>query len=208
MPGLLYKSSYKSKYRLKCKSSKKIARQLLTCWFFIAMVGNPVSLQAEKILAKEYFVKAAFLYNFARLVEWPAKTFSSDSDPIRLCFIGNNPFGEAIKTLENKTVKNRTLQIYRDIELDSASQCQILFISESEKNRMAIIPEQLNQYPVLTVSELPGFAQNQGHIRLYLDTDKTLSLEVNLDAIIRANLKISSRILTLATIVNSEEVIE
>jgi len=172
------------------------------------MMINPITVHAEKLLAKEFFVKAAFLYNFARLVEWPENTFSSDTDPIRLCFMGDDPFDEALKTIQNKMVKGRPLLIHRGIALDNVSQCQILFISKSEKNRLHIIPEKLGQYPVLTVSELPGFAQERGHIRLFLANDNTLSLEVNLDAIIQSNLQISSRILMLATIVNSEEVIK
>lgn len=200
MPGLIYK--------FKFKFINQIVRHCLFCWFFILLVFNPITLQANNLLAKEYFVKAAFLYNFARLVEWPPNTFKSDIDPIRICFMGEDPFGDALKTIENKKVKGHPILIHRGIALNNAFQCQILFVSQSEQDRIASIPKKLNQYPVLTVSELPGFAHERGHIRLFLADSGTLSLEVNLDAIIQANLRISSRILTLAKIVNSEEVIE
>lgn len=200
MPGLVS--------TLKCKLLNQVMRQLVFSVCFILPLFNTATLHGESLLHKEYFVKAAFLYNFARLVEWPANTFSSDTDPIRICFMGDDPFDEALKTIENKKVKSRPLLIQRSVGLDNASRCQLLFVSQSEKYQLADILERLKQYPVLTVSELPGFAQERGHIRLFVADDETLSLEVNLDAILGANLQISSRILTLATIVNSDEVIE
>ena len=163
---------------------------------------------ADNILAKEYFVKAAFLYNFARLVEWPSATFKTKNTPFRLCFIGSEPFGKALRSLRNKKVNGHHLIIQRDVTLSDASRCQILFISQSEKNNIADILTTLNHAPVLTVSEVSEFAEQAGHIRLFLAADKKLSLEVNLDAINKAGLIISSRILTLAKIVSSKGTIK
>ena len=179
-------------------------RRPLSCLLFITMMMTSTLVQAENILAREYFLKTAFLYNFARLVEWPAGTFNTKTDPFRLCFIGKEPFNEALRSIRNKTVRGRSLLIQRDVSLNEASQCQILFISQSEKNNIPDILTTLHQAPVLTVSELAGFAEQNGHIRFFLSNDEKLSLEVNLDAIKRAGLKISSRILTLAKIVSSE----
>jgi len=160
---------------------------------------------AGNILAKEYYVKAAFLYNFARLIEWPTTAFPTETSPFHLCFIGKEPFDSALRSIRNKKINGRSLIIHRGIFSDHASKCQILFISQSEKNNIPHILSILNHAPVLTVSELPGFAEQQGHIRLFLSNDEKIKLEINHDAINKAGLKISSRILTLAKIVSTRE---
>ncbi|MCK5647678.1 MAG: YfiR family protein [Gammaproteobacteria bacterium] len=182
-------------------------RRSLSCLFFITMMITSTQAYAENILAREYFLKAAFLYNFARLVEWPATTFKTETDPFRLCFIGKEPFNKALRSIRNKKVNSRPLMIQRDVNLNEASRCQILFISQSERHNIPFILTALHQTPVLTVSESAGFAEQNGHIRFFLSNDEKLRLEVNLDAITQAGLKISSRILSLAKIVSSKRAI-
>lgn len=181
-------------------------------WLFITLQIAAILLSAnahaDNILAKEYFLKAAFLYNFSRLVEWPAATFTNNYEPFQLCFIGEEPFAEALESIRNKKINGRPLIIQHNISLSYASQCQILFISQSEKQNIAQILTVLNQASVLTVSELPDFAEQQGHIRFFLNDDEKLRLEVNLEAIKQAGLKISSRILSLAKIVSSKRIIK
>lgn len=179
-------------------------RRYLSILLLITMMATSTQMHAENILAREYFLKAAFLYNFARLVEWPETTFKTETAPFQLCFIGNEPFNKALRTIRNKKVNGRPLIIQRDINLSNAAQCQILFISRSEKNNIPDILAALHQAPVLTVSELAGFTEQNGHIGFFLNNDEKLSLEVNLDEIKLSGLKISSRILTLAKIVSSK----
>ena len=183
---------------------KRVNRCIIS-WLFITLMMNPALLLANDILAKEYFIKAAFLYNFARLTEWPPNSFKSAIEPIRLCFMGEEPFDKALHTIRNKKVRGRPLIFLYNVALYEASRCKILFISQSEHNNIEPILGALNQYPILTVSELPGFTQKGGHIRFFLTSSNTISLEVNLEAIKQANLQISSRILTLAKIVSSAE---
>ncbi|MCW8930068.1 MAG: YfiR family protein [Gammaproteobacteria bacterium] len=168
----------------------------------------PTNIHAENILAKEYFLKAAFLYNFARLVEWPTNTSKQDSDPVRLCFIGQDPFDNALHTIQNKKVSGRPLIIQRFIDLKDAPKCHILFISRSEESQLATILNFTQQYPILTISEIPNFAEENGHIRFFLSNNEKLNLEVNLESVKNSGLIISSRILTLAKIVSSKEAIE
>jgi len=158
--------------------------------------------RAESLLAKEYFVKAAFIYNFARLVEWPDNAYNSNDKYFKLCLVGDDPFGEALKTIENKKVADRLLSIQKLEHLENVSQCQILFVRSSETQ----LPKLLNsvkQYPILTVSDMPDFAEQGGHIHLLLNDKDKLNLKVNLEAIKQANLSISSRILVLSEIVST-----
>lgn len=148
------------------------------------------------------------MYNFARLIEWPDSTPESDSDSFNLCLLGNDPFGQALSSIQNKKVAGHPLIIQRHIELKDASKCHILFISRSEKKQLANVLNFIKQYPVLTVSEIPQFAEQNGHIRLFLNNTQQISLKVNHNAILEANLSISSRILTLAEIVSTKEAIK
>jgi hypothetical protein len=175
-----------------------------------SLVTSPAKAYAESLLAKEYFLKAAFIYNFARLVEWPANTFGTDleSDSFRLCFIGKDPFENALRSIRNKKVAGRPLIIQRFIQLNEVQTCHILFISSTEEKQLQKILNAVKQSPVLTVSEIPEFAEKSGHIRFFLNKNEKLNLEVNLDSIKQAGLSISSRILTLAKIVSTKEIIE
>ena len=162
------------------------------------------SVSAESITAKEYYLKAAYLYNFARLVEWPEQVFSHPETPIRLCLIGQNPFGQALNTIQDKKVKNRTLKITTEVDILSLSTCQILFVGEQKTLAMDDILKLANKHPILTVSELENFAHKKGHIRLFLADRETLSLEINLGVLEQSGLRISSRVLTLAKIIRTE----
>ncbi len=164
-----------------------------------------VEAYAESILAREYFLKAAFLYNFARLVDWPDNSLQTTDEPFTLCLIGKDPFAQALRPIRNKKVRGHPLNIKRNISLDQIQQCHMLFISRSEQDRLQEILQAAAAYPILTVSELADFAEHNGHIRLFLNNDEKLSLEVNLNAIRAQDLTISSRILSLARIVSSTE---
>jgi len=178
---------------------------LLAGLIFILMMNYSALLCASDRQAKEYFLKTAFLYNFARLVEWPKTTFKTPSVPIRLCFIGRDNFADALTAIENKKAHSRPLIIKRDITLSDIPHCQILFISPSEEDRLSDVLKVSAQYPVLTVSELDDFAEKKGHIRFFIKGNNTLSLEINLEAAKQSDLKISSRILSIAKIVKSEQ---
>ena len=94
---------------------------------------------AETSYSKEYFVKSAFLYNFAKFVQWPAESFSNDQSPILLGILGTNPFGSALKTIDGKTVGNRSLVVKYFETIEDLDQCHVLFISKSEKKTLSEI---------------------------------------------------------------------
>jgi len=153
-------------------------------------------------VADEYHVKAAFLYNFARFVEWPGTAFQGRQAPFTICVLGADPFGGALdETVGGKQAGDRAFRILRISEAAQANPCQILFISSSERKRTAAIIAALPSAGVLTVGETDGFAaaggvinftMNEGHVRF----------QVNRRAAERADLQISSRLLSLAQIVD------
>jgi hypothetical protein len=141
----------------------------------------------------EYRVKAAYLLNFARFVDWPPSAFR-EGEPFHICVAGRNPFGsELADTVRNETVAGRTLSI-RVIRDDVAS-CHLLFIPSG----VAAAPflRQVADSPTLTVSESPGFLGQGGHINFVVDQGK-VRFEISQAAAMRQRLTISSRLLKLA----------
>ncbi len=146
----------------------------------------------------EYEIKAAFLYNFAKFVEWPADAFADPRAPIVLGIVGEDPFGSSLDTLvSGKAVNGRGLVIKRLKPGSDLRNCNILFISSSEKKHLAQILASVNGASVLTVGEMDRFIQSGGAVNLLLEENK-VRFEINLVVAARARLKISSKLLALA----------
>ena len=149
----------------------------------------------------EYHVKAAFLYSFTKFVEWPAEAFASPGAPIAICILGDDPFGDFLDVaVKGKIIRDRPLAVYRIAAAPSGHECKILFIAASERRRMPALLASVVSYGVLTVGDTAEFTAEGGVIGLKRDGDQ-IRLSVNLTAAERANLRISSRVLSLATIV-------
>jgi len=154
--------------------------------------------------ASEYQLKAVFLYNFAKFVQWPAKSFVDDHDPIIIGILGKDPFDATIdETIKSKTVKDRKLVIKRFEKIEDMEACHILFISSSEEERLAKNIEALKDSSILTVGEVKQFAKLGGIINFIVKENK-IRFEINVDAAERAKLKISSKLLKLAKIFREE----
>jgi len=165
--------------------------------------------------AGEYQLKAVFLYNFVKFVDWPIESFADADEPIIIGILGNDPFGVIIdQTIKDKTVKGRKMIVKRsenieDLGSPSARRgeekevCHILFISSSEERHLPTIIETLKDSSVLTVGEMRQFAQRGGMINFVIKENK-ISFEINVDAAERAKLKISSKLLKLAIIVRDK----
>jgi len=149
----------------------------------------------------EYQVKAAFLYTFAKFVEWPPQAFSSPSAAITICVMGDDPFGNFLDdAVSGKTVGDRRLAVYRIADLRAGSECKILFIAASERRRMSALLASVSMPGLLTVGDTPEFPAQGGVIGLRTDGER-IRLSVNLTAAEKAKMRISSRVLSLATIV-------
>jgi len=153
----------------------------------------------------EYQVKAAFLFNFARFVEWPADAFPSADSALQICVLGQDPFGrEFEQVIVDKTVSGHRIEIAHPDGVPQARSCQILFIAASEKARLASILQRLKGTSVLIVGDTPGFAALGGAINFVID-DGRVRFEINLKAAELAHLKISARLLTVAKVVLNGE---
>ncbi|MEO8125549.1 MAG: YfiR family protein [Bryobacteraceae bacterium] len=165
------------------------------------MGSTPVGLAAGEI--GEYEVKAAFLYNFARFVEWPATAFSGPRDPIVICILGDNPFGDSLSdAIRGKELAGRSFAVRRISELPLKSRCQILFVTSAGMKLLRPAAGTLKSAPILTVGETPGFGYEGGVINFKLE-DGRIRFEINVEAAEQAHLNISSKLLSLAQIVKS-----
>jgi hypothetical protein len=146
--------------------------------------------------APEYDVKAAFLYNFTKFVDWPASAFP-DTNSLKLCLLGEDPFGRSLQAVAGEQVGSRKLTVTRTDSLAKAGGCQVLFISRSERERLPQILAMVKESPVLTVGDTKGFV-DQGVIVNFILEGSKVRFEINTDAADRAGLKVSSKLLQLA----------
>jgi hypothetical protein len=149
----------------------------------------------------EYQVKAAFILNFARFVEWPPEAFSDAQAPLIVGLIGDDPFdGSLAGTLNGKTVGGRTLTYKKIRNQSDLKSCHILFISPTEKRRIKQTLAALRGNGVLTISEVEEFTRLGGIVNFFITPDNKVAFEINVDAAGQAQLKISSRVLKLARV--------
>lgn len=146
----------------------------------------------------EYQVKAAFLFNFAKFVEWPADAFAKPGDPLAICVLGKDPFGESLdQVVRGETVNGRPLVVRRPRQALEARGCQILFLAGLERQRQDEALAAVEGASILTVGEGDGFLASGGVIRFVLEQNR-VRFDVNLAAAEASRLKLSSRLLSLA----------
>ena len=176
----------------------------IATWVFAAGV---LSAQPQLLLpASEYEVKAAFLYNCAKFVEWPNDPSERPNTPISVCILGKDPFGPTIEeAVRGKTAAGRPLSITRAARLQELRRCHILFISSSEQKQVGkILADLTNAEGVLTVGETEGFTEMGGMINLTTDENR-IRFEINAEAAGRHGLKISSRLLQLVRVIRNRD---
>jgi len=152
----------------------------------------------------EYQVKAAFLYNFAKFVEWPPGTFLNPSDPIGICIAGVNPFGATLdEMVQGKKIGERAFAVRRISDAPGAKGCQILFISSTEWKRTHPLLDAVKGAAILTVGETDDFTAAGGMIAFQLAGPR-VRIQIELETAEHSHLKISSKLLSLAEIIKRQ----
>jgi YfiR/HmsC-like len=153
---------------------------------------------------EEYRVKAAFIFHFAQLVDWPPETSTGAGNSLFLCTFGEDPFQGALEsTVAGKAVGDRILRVRHLKQGDDVHPCHVLFLGKAQSKRIPMLLADLHNAPILTVGESPGFLGAGGMICFVLQ-DANVRFEINLDAATSAKLKIGSRLLILAQTVIGE----
>lgn len=149
----------------------------------------------------EYQVKAAYLLNFTRYVEWPAQAFAAPNSPVTICVLGIDPFGAVLDaTTRGRTTQGRAVAVRRIRTIAKTDECHLLFISRKTWRSQRDLPKKLRAPGLLTVGESEDFAQEGGVISFIIQNE-TVRFVVNAEARDQAGLRISSRMLSLAAAV-------
>jgi hypothetical protein len=169
--------------------------------FAVALIGAcNLSAQAPKVT--EYQVKAAYLANFGRFVEWPASVAVAKGESFNICVLGQDPFGADLDAaVAGETIGGARVLARRISRPQDAVDCRILFISSSEVSQWKEILAALKTSSVLTVSDMPQFARRGGIIQFLLDGSR-VRFDINLAATERVGLNLSSELLKLAVTVS------
>ncbi len=176
-------------------------RSSIASWFYILLlVVAPMNAPAQ---SKEYQIKAAFLFNFAQFVNWPSGAFPGTNAPFCIGVLGDDPFSGALDaTIQGETIDNHKIIVERSQNVADLKNCQMIFVSKSERKHVAEILSALDSKPILTVSEVDGFAERGGGINFYLAGTK-VRFEINPGVAQSDGLKISAQLLSLGKIVQS-----
>ena len=185
--------------------------QLLRCLLLLISTVVPACgahrLQAQydegSEISREYAIKAAYLYQFGRYVEWPAQAFADERAPLVIGVLGADPFGNLLEEIaRTKRIEGRPIVIRRFTSAADCTFCHILFVCASvDSESKTLILQKVRGNPTLLVGEEPGFAERGGTINFFLDENK-IRFEINTEVARRDQLKISSKLLSLAKIVS------
>ena len=169
----------------------------LSVVFILWTLAGVAILRAQN-LPTEYEVKAAYLYQFGKFVEWPEGALARSGDDFAICTLGMDPFGSVLdETISGRGVQSKKVIAKRLASANEAADCNILFISSSEQNHLSEILKMVQGKGVLTVGEMRNFLSQGGMIHFQMEQNK-VRFEINLSAVEHANLKVSSQLLKVA----------
>ena len=186
---------------------------ILTLWLFLLTATQ--SAPADDTIVPEYQIKAAFLYNFLKFVEWPKAKIGESNEPIIVSTIGQDVFQDAFDSIKNKTLEGRKIVIkkfegieelqkadskkkYRQhSQIEAIRKSHLLFICPSEKIYIADILKSVKGHNILTVADTQSFLEAGGIINLMME-EKKVRFEINMVSAKEADIQIRSQLLRLA----------
>lgn len=176
----------------------RLSLRAAACLCLLCLLASSVPIvlaQGAQTAFGEYQVKAAFLYNFAKFVEWPPR---DEKGSLKIGILGDDPFGDYLdKVIHDKTIRSRPIETRHFRSVDNLEVCDILFISSSESKRTLDVIKILAGVPVLTVGEGRGFAEQGGMIGLVIDDGK-VRFDINAKAAKASGITVRSQLLDLA----------
>lgn len=178
------------------------------CLLLLRAFAEPAALSAElgppDPRAAEYQLKAAYLYNFARFVEWPEGAFESPRTEIVIGILQPDPFGTVIDSLlQNRRAGGRPICVERFDPTQDAVPCHILFVPREVESQLDASWMEAPRF-TLVVGESPGFAARSGMVNFF-EEEERLRFEINPQVIRSHGLRVNSKLLSLAVLVDPQE---
>jgi hypothetical protein len=165
---------------------------------------HPTPSNAQEQITAEYQVKASYLCNFAKFVEWPTEVFPAQDSPLTIGIVGEDPFGQALDAEALKTTADGHKMVVKRFRWDQDfRRSQLIFIGLTEKKHLGPILSSVKGASVLTVSEIDNFSSVGGMIGFVFDVDR-IRFEINLDPAADSHIRISSKLLSLARTVRGK----
>ena len=174
----------------------------VACVFAMGMFGPAVA-RSDESGQEGALLKAVFVYNFAKLTSWPSGTWQDARSTLNLCVSGSDKLADSLQKLRHETIGGRLVSIEAMSATRPGRPCHVVYYARSEKDAVVGAITQMRDEPVLTISEVEGFAESGGMIQLYQDKDR-IRFMVNHAATAAAGLKLSAALLDLAEIVGDE----
>lgn len=165
--------------------------EFTAAWLFYAAT-------AASGYAQEYQLKSAFLYNFAKQVEWPAEAFGAADSPVAVCAFTGDPIGDALRGLDGKAANARKLSVKLLAQPGEAKLCHIVFFCDANGASLEKVQAAVAGAPILTVGEQASFVETGGVMALIKNNNNKIQLKINLKAAQQARLKLSPQLLKLA----------
>ena len=170
---------------------------------FGAVIGLACAANAPE--TQEYRLKAVFLFNFSRFVDWPEAAFASADQPLAICVLGEDPFDSYLdEAVRGEKVDSRTLIVRRYRNAEGIDACQVLYIGRSEAARLDEIEERCRRHAILSVSDLANFDERGGMIGFVTESNH-VRLRINVAAAKAAGLTISSKLLRAANVPTNDD---
>jgi len=168
---------------------------ILVCGTAHAQAAQPQPI--DSAVSREHLIKAAFIYNFIKFVDWPASVYNTDGGTITVAIYGEDPFGQALETIQGKSVAGRKVVVKFCRSPRELEGCEVLFIPRAEQEALPQIMSALKDGHCLTISDIDDFSQKGGMITFVIVENK-VRFTINLVSAEKAKLKISSQLLKLA----------
>lgn len=136
--------------------------------------------------------------NFAKFINWPDASSAQENKHFKFCVLGDDPFGASLLAITSRSIGRKKIDLQYISTVQQAESCQLLFISDSEKNNLDVINKGLGDQSIVMVSDIEGFAQFGGTIE-FVSQENKLSFIINLSRAREQRLEIHSALLNLAS---------
>lgn len=188
---------------LKVRSVKALYLSLIISFNIIVFMG--IQTYSETLFGPEYQIKAAFIYNFAKFIEWPEEILNrNNNNSVTLCIIPDNPESDIFFSLNNRTVGGKRMEVKKISNIKDIDGCHILFVDSTDKAFIKECLKGIKDRSILTVGHFKGFIREGGIINFFTEEGK-LRFEVNLNAAKNSGIKLGSQLLMSAEIVTSDK---
>jgi hypothetical protein len=172
--------------------------------WLLALCCMALPAAAAATVAREYELKAVFLFNFTQFVDWPSESFAGPQSPLLICVLGDDPYGSYLDdTVRGEKAGGHPLAVERYTRVEDVADCHVLFISASQAKQMTGIVQQLRGRSILTVSNAADSDTRGSVVRFATDSNR-IRLRIDMQAAHAAHLEISSKLLRAAEIVGAD----